>query len=175
LTALEESGRLRRGYFVDGLGGAQFAHPEAVELLREQLRAPRPADTVSGPAVILAAVDPANPYGAALPWPTRMTSDPVPAPRNAPGRRVGALVVLLEGDLVLHLDRTGRSVSSWTTSADALAAAARGLADLVHRGSITSLTLRQVDGVPLLRADHPLAQALAEAGFHATPRGFRLR
>jgi ATP-dependent Lhr-like helicase len=174
LTAMEEAGHLRRGYFVTGLGGSQFAHPEAVELLRDRTTAT--AAEPSGPALVLTATDPANPYGATVPWPERApTTQDGSSPRGAGNRRAGALVVLLDGELVLHLDRGYRSVSTWTTSPTVLGTAARALAELVHRGSLASLTLHQVDGVPLLRTSHPLVHALTHAGFHATPRGFRIR
>ncbi|MGH6691870.1 MAG: Lhr family helicase, partial [Gammaproteobacteria bacterium] len=115
LKAMEEGGRIRRGYFVDGLGGAQFALPGAVDRLRAQ------RDLPDEPQVhIVAATDPANPYGAAVPWPRREDDD-----RRALQRAAGARVILVNGEPVLYLDRGGRSVVTlprFDTSADAVAA-----------------------------------------------------
>ncbi len=173
LRAFEESGRCRRGYFVEGLGGAQFALPGAVDRMRAM--APSASATVSGGgdpersprAVVLAAADPANPYGAALPWPDRPGD-----PAHRPGRKAGALVVLVGGRLALYVERGGKSVLSFAeedelrTAVDALAAAVRG-------GTLGALTVERADGVPI--TESPLAAALEAAGFHPTPRGLRLR
>jgi ATP-dependent Lhr-like helicase len=200
LAAAEESGRVRRGYFVEGLGAAQFATTGAVDRLRaqnqplpdelEQSGAERQDSAPS--ALVLAASDPANPYGAALSWPTRVTdlSDGPggpkladsqlstrtgPAPGHKPGRKAGALVVLVDGALTLYVERGGKTLLSWTDDPGLLQAATDALALAVREGALGKLTVEKADGASVLRPDHPLATALARAGFHATPRGLRLR
>ena len=164
LAAAEEAGRVRRGYFVEGLGAAQFATAGAVDRLR--------AEQPDVRTVVLAAADPANPYGAALPWPAR-TEDS--ATSHRPGRKAGALVVLVNGELVLYVERGGRTLLSWSEDAEALQAAADALALAVHDGALGRLTVERADGAGVLGSDHPLALALERSGFHATPRGLRLR
>ena len=206
LAAAEESGRVRRGYFVEGLGAAQFATAGAVDRLRAQSRplpdgpAPYAAGRGDGAtSVVLAASDPANPYGAALAWPPRETHpsvDPGAAelaqrsvpdvasevprrtgPRGGhnPGRKAGALVVLVDGLLALYVERGGKTLLSWTDDPAVLQSAADALALAVREGALGKLTVEKADGDPVLGSDHPLAVALAGAGFHATPRGLRLR
>jgi ATP-dependent Lhr-like helicase len=201
LSALEESGRARRGYFVDGLGGAQFAVPGAVDRLRavaaEQERqaegraAPRPASGwdvpttwgaatpggIRGPrapeaprAVVLAATDPANPYGAALPWPERSAEGTT---GHRPGRKAGALVVLVDGGLALYIERGGRTLLSWSDDVETLQLAADALALAVAEGWLGTLSVERADGGGV--HDSPLADALTAAGFRVTPRGLRLR
>ncbi|MFD0686552.1 Lhr family helicase [Actinomadura fibrosa] len=185
LRAFEESGRCRRGYFVEGLGAAQFALPGAVD----RLRALRPSD--AGPpddlaalwetpapasrraerrALVLAAADPANPYGAALPWPER---DDEVASGHKPGRKAGALVVLVEGRLALYVERGGRTLLTWDDDPDVLQPAVDALALAVREGVLGKLTVERADGASI--GDSPLAAALESAGFHPTPRGLRLR
>ncbi|MBC7560241.1 MAG: DEAD/DEAH box helicase [Dermatophilaceae bacterium] len=199
LAAAEESGRVRRGYFVEGLGAAQFATTGAVDRLRAQSR-PLPdgpesfgvtgRDSASS-AVVLAASDPANPFGAALGWPARVTDlgDGPREPSRAaqpgrkaalnsghrPGRKAGALVVLVDGALTLYVERGGKTLLSWTDDPALLQSAADALALAVREGALGKLTVEKADGASVLQPDHPLATALAGAGFHATPRGLRLR
>ena len=163
-SAAEDAGRLRRGYFVEGLGAAQFATTGAIDRLRG---ASRPSTSSGTGALVLAASDPANPFGAALPWPA--SGD------HKPGRKAGALVVLDDGQLVVWLERGGRTALTWTPDPDALARAAEALAGLVRGGRLASLTVEKVDGVAALGADHPFVHALLAAGFHQTPKGVRLR
>jgi ATP-dependent Lhr-like helicase len=119
---------------------------------------------------VLAAADPANPYGAALPWPAR----PDEAPGgHKPGRKAGALVVLVTGHLVLYVERGGRTLLSWPDDRDLLEPATQGLAAAVRDGALGRLTVERADGGGVY--DSPLAQALRDAGFHPTPRGLRLR
>ncbi|MEU8117303.1 DEAD/DEAH box helicase [Spirillospora sp. NPDC049024] len=181
LRAFEETGRCRRGYFVEGLGAAQFALPGAVD----RLRALRPA-TAAAPddisalwetprkpevrALVLAAADPANPYGAALPWPER---DDEVAGGHKPGRKAGALVVLVEGRLVLYVERGGRTLLTWDDDPGVLQPAVDALALAVREGALGKLTVERADGEAI--GDSPLAAALESAGFHPTPRGLRLR
>jgi len=192
LRAFEESGTCRRGYFVDGLGAAQFASPGAVDRLRGYAAdRPEASPAGTGPALVLAATDPANAYGAALPWPDRPaaapeqpspirpTSGPPASPTasggHKPGRKAGALVVLVDGRLVLYVERGGRSLLSWSDDPDVLQPAADALALAVREGSLGSIAVQRADGGPVLAETGVLAGALAAAGFRATPRGLRLR
>ncbi len=160
LTAFEDAGRCRRTYAVEGLGAAQFALPVAVDRMRS---AP------GSDAVVLAATDPANAYGAALPWPGL----PSTAASHRPARKSGAVVVLVNGSPTIYVERGGKSVLTWTddpvllrSATGALAAAGPGLR--IGRKPIT-----RVNGADL--AEHPLVlDALEAAGFVATPTGVRL-
>jgi ATP-dependent Lhr-like helicase len=188
LSGFEDTGRARRGYFIETLGAAQFASGATVDRLRTFARdhtQERPLE-----AIALAATDPANPYGAALPWPA------VPAESGTghrPGRKAGALVVLVDGELTLYVERGGKSLLSFvstaaddtvaTASASAssaddstapqLAAAARALAALVTARRVDKLAVETVNGDFVLGS--PVGNALSTAGFLATPRGLRLR
>jgi ATP-dependent Lhr-like helicase len=175
LSAFEDAGRVRRGYFVEGLGASQFATTGAVDRLRATTRPPGEEAEPAGRTVVLAAADPANPYGAALGWPERPARGDDGGRAHKPGRTAGALVVLVDGDLVLYVERGGRSLLSWTDEPARLQAAADALALAVREGALGRLTVERADGEGLLAADHPLAVALAAAGFHATPRGLRIR
>jgi ATP-dependent helicase Lhr and Lhr-like helicase len=279
LRALEESGGVRRGYFVDGLGAAQFALPGAVDRLRsmrsptDTLRpiadavkptpttgttptqpappadgtpwtqltppgdpaqpgsspsaddptpplhnpihtpaddlpwatddpthppaddapwtttdparlpiadAPWAADKATGPtgrtqrtaanAIVLAATDPASVYGAALPWPDRPGDV---ASGHKPGRKAGALVILVDGRLILYVERGGKTLLSWAEDPAALQPAVDALALAVREGALGRLTVERADGESIVGS--PLADALEAAGFHPTPRGLRLR
>jgi ATP-dependent Lhr-like helicase len=179
LAAFEDAGRVRRGYFVEGLGASQFSTTGAVDRLRAQARPIGDDAPVAGRTVVLAAADPANPYGAALGWPDRPDrGDETSAGgkgTHKPGRKAGALVVLVDGELALYVERGGRSLLSWTDDAATLQAAADALALSVRDGALGRLTVERADGEGLLVAEHPLAVALSAAGFHATPRGLRIR
>ena len=132
-------------------------------------------------AVVLAAADPANPYGAALPWPTRKAAGEDDSDAaHRPGRKAGALVALVDGELVWFLERGGRSLPSFAQDAEAHGAAAAALADLVGTGRVQSFLVEKVNGVPVLEpgaeGDRAAVQeALVGAGFGRTPRGLRLR
>ncbi|MEU1728236.1 ATP-dependent helicase [Nonomuraea sp. NPDC005692] len=229
LRAYEESGRCRRGYFVEGLGGAQFALAGAVDRMRAM--APSVAPTGGAPdegfgsppevpawetgrpgggsgsggfgsggeggrssrpggggfdqggeagmlgqrgrgasgrrAVVLAAADPASPYGAALPWPQRPGDV-----GHKPGRKAGALVVLVDGHLVLYVERGGKTLLSFADD-ERLQPAVDALALAVRDGALGKLTVERADGASIVES--PLAAALEAAGFHPTPRGLRLR
>ncbi len=171
LSTFEDAGRCQRGYFIESLGGAQFAVASTVDRLRnfsDGIDPERPEYR----AIALAAADPANPYGAALPWPASSGEG------ARPGRKAGALVVLVDGELAWFLERGGRSLLTFTDDPAAHRAAAAALADLVASRRVAGMLVERVDGVPALapRADErgPLS-ALSEAGFHTTPRGMRLR
>ncbi len=181
LRAMEEAGQCRRGYFVEGLGAAQFALPGAVDRMRAlaQPSADRPSpawppaatsEAAGAPVMVLAATDPANAYGAALPWPARPGETPG---SHRPGRKAGALVVLSGGELLLYVERGGKTLLSWTSDPAALGPAAAALAGAVRAGALGRLTVERADGAGVY--DSPLARALEEAGFRPTPRGLRLR
>ncbi len=168
LTAFEDAGRCQRGYFVESLGGAQFAVASTVDRLRSYLDSVDP-ERPEYRAVVLAAADPANPYGAALPWPAGDGT-------ARPGRKAGALTVLVDGALVWFLERGGRSLLSFTYDADAGHAAASALADLVGARRVDSILIERINGASVLELrDSPAYTALTDAGFARTPRGFRLR
>jgi len=231
LRAAEESGRTRRGYFVESLGAAQFASPGAVDRLRSYAtdRLPSRTDSASesggtgpptgdfggpgggaggfgpaggigpaggaggfgpgggaggfgaarrgrsdaSPAVVLAAADPAQPFGAALPWPER-PADGDGGRGHRPGRKAGALVVLVDGALTLYVERGGRTLLSWTEDPTALQAAADALALAVREGGLGRLAVERADGESV-HTSTALSEALEAAGFRPTPRGLRLR
>jgi ATP-dependent Lhr-like helicase len=177
LATFEESGRCRRGYFVEGLGAAQFAQPGAVDRLRAVATAleranEEPVARAAVPdvprALVLAATDPANPFGAAVPWPGRGEDA-----GHKPGRKAGALVVLVDGRLVLYVERGGRTLLTWVEDPAVLQPAVDALSLAVRDGLLGRLTVERADGAGVLNS--PLGRALEEAGFHATPRGLRLR
>jgi ATP-dependent Lhr-like helicase len=164
LRAMEEAGRARRGYFVDGLGGSQFALQGAVD----RLRAARDA---GGAILALAATDPANPYGAALPWPSAGGKHPDGRHPEGQGGRLaraaGAFVVLDSGELRLYLERGGRSLLT------------RGEVGVEHVRALAAAAIRtgrvevqRVDGTPVRQTG--LADVLVEAGFGQSPRGLTL-
>jgi ATP-dependent Lhr-like helicase len=168
LKAMEEAGRVRRGYFVAGLGAAQFAMPGAVD----RLRAAREVETRGADhAVILAAADPAQAYGAALPWPRRDDAERLPLQRAA-----GAYVVLVEGMPALYLERGGRGLVTLPAADDGevLDAALGVLPCMVQPdGPLRELRLERVDRVP--PAESPLAARLQQIGFRQSYRGYLLR
>ena len=176
LKAMEEAGRVRRGLFVAGLGATQFAQPGA----EERLRALREPSEESGPALVLAATDPANPYGAGLPWPARPASGPSePASLAArPQRGAGAQVVLHDGALLAVLARGEQGLTTWLPEGDpargkALSALVRALANLVDSGRRKALLLARIDGVEAERS--PLRDAFVAAGFSSGIKGLLKR
>jgi ATP-dependent Lhr-like helicase len=177
LAALEERGAARRGYFVEGLGAAQFAMPGAVDRLRALAEPAELAKRAGTSAVVLAATDPANPYGAALPWPERVVDsgdgEMVAATGHRAGRKAGALVVLFAGEVVLYVERGGRTLLSFTDDPAALIAAGQALAGSVRSGALGAMSVERADGESVHSS--PLRDALTSAGFRATPRGLRLR
>jgi ATP-dependent Lhr-like helicase len=181
LKAFEETGRCRRGYFVEGLGGAQFAMPGAVDRMRALAAPARESSPWQTPvpggwrerrkpeatrALVLAATDPANPYGAALGWPAHDGG-------HKPGRKAGALVVLVDGELALYVERGGKSLLSWSDDPECVQPAADALALAVRDGMLGKLAVERADGEAVLTS--PLGTALEQAGFRPTPRGLRLR
>ena len=159
LRVLEETGRARRGYFVAGIDGRQFALPAAIDRLRGD---------AGGGAVVLAAADPANPYGALLPWP----DGPAPGgPR--PSRRSGAVVILWRGALAWYLEAGGRSLLSGALEPEALEEALRAaLAALSRLTRRRSLRVESIDGAPARTS--PLAPLLLACGFRSELRGLGL-
>ena len=162
LTQLETLGIARRGYFIEGLGGAQFALPGAVERLRAQ--PPREEG-----AVLLGAVDPAQPYGAVLPWPARGDG----AEGRRPSRVAGAYVVMLGGEPVLYLERGGKALQTLTAEDDPrLQPALMALVEGVGAGRIKRIALEKVDGQPAMGS--VLGPLLSAVGFQEGPRRLTL-
>ncbi|MFL6107667.1 MAG: ATP-dependent helicase, partial [Marmoricola sp.] len=166
LAGFEDSGRARRGYFVEGLGAAQFGTAGAVDRLRTHA----PSESEEKPVgVTLAATDPANPYGAALPWPVQEGG-------HRPGRKAGALVVLVDGELALYVERGGRTLLTFSEDDGVTAVAIESLGTAVRRGALGKLTVEKADGASVLGADSAqLRHAMEAAGFVATSKGLRIR
>jgi ATP-dependent Lhr-like helicase len=155
LQNLELLGTARRGYFVEGLGGAQFALPGAVERLRGLPRA-------DGSHLVLGATDPANPYGATLPWPKREGS-------RRPSRVANAYVLLRDGEPLLYVERGGRGVLRLTRlEGEELTAALAELVGASRDGLIEKLAIERVDGEAVIGSE--LEPILVEAGFRRQPR-----
>ena len=166
LTEFEDRGRCRRGYFVDTLGGAQFSTTDTVDRLRS-FDTDRD-NTRAGVALALAACDPANPYGAALPWPKGDADG-----GHRPGRKAGAVVVLVGGELVLYSERGGKTLLSFTEDIGLRRAAAIALAGLVRDRRVDSLVIDKINGETV--HGNLFVEVLIEAGFSMTPSGLRLR
>jgi ATP-dependent Lhr-like helicase len=163
LANLETLGTARRGYFVEGLGGAQFALPAAIERLRG-LRADEPA----GP-LVLAATDPANPFGATLPWPKREDDDS----NRRPARVPGAYVVTLDAEPVLYVERGGKGLLALKEPEDEwLRPALEALAGEVTRGRVPRLGIERFDGEPVVGSE--AGELLLELGFRQSPRRLTL-
>jgi ATP-dependent Lhr-like helicase len=165
LKTMEEGGRVRRGYFVDGLGATQFALPGADDRLRG-LREP----SEDPRTFVLAATDPANPYGAALPWPEREGA--------RPGRAAGAQVILFDGRLVAWIGRTERTLLTFLPEdepdrSDAATAVAGALVGLLEDGRHRAVLISKVDGSD--PGDSVLAPYLTAAGFAPGSRGYLKR
>ena len=215
-SAAEDRALVRRGYFIEGLGAAQFAAPATVDLLRST------ADNLSVPAspqgfgasaytpqrtdteqvygtftvTLLAATDPANPYGAALSWPAipSFAHEGAGTVKHRPARKAGACVVLVDGAPVLYVERGAKTLLAFTTDPVLLEAAAPALARLVSAGGAEKISVEKVNDVELLGThtlntsaqgaatgevtEHPveaLRAALQMQGFYATVRGLSLR
>lgn len=214
-SAAEDRALVRRGYFIEGLGAAQFAAPATVDLLRST------ADSLSVPAgpqgfgatqgfgasaytpqrtdteqvystftvTLLAATDPANPYGAALSWPAIPSFAHEGTVKHRPARKAGACVVLVDGAPVLYVERGAKTLLAFTTDPILLEAAAPALARLVSAGGTEKISVEKVNDVELLGThtlsasgseivEHPveaLRAALQAQGFYATVRGLSLR
>ena len=166
LKGMEESGKARRGYFVEGVAATQFALPGALDLLRSLRVAPE-TPSIS----LIAATDPANPWGGILPWPAHPAA-------VRPTRSVGARVLLVDGALAAYISRGEKNLYTWvpeseperSASAQSIAAT---LADLVRDGSRRALLIAEIDGSPT--GEHALAPFLIAEGFVATGMGYQLR
>ena len=221
-SAAEDRALVRRGYFIEGLGAAQFAAPATVDLLRSTVDSlsiptgpqsfgatqsfgasaytPQRTDTeqVYGTftVTLLAATDPANPYGAALSWPAipSFAGEGVGVVKHRPARKAGACVVLVDGAPVLYVERGAKTLLAFTTDPVLLEAAAPALARLVSAGGAEKISVEKVNDVELLSThtlgthtlnpsggeavEHPveaLRAALQAQGFYATVRGLSLR
>ena len=210
-SAAEDRALVRRGYFIEGLGAAQFAAPATVDLLRStadnltipagpqgfgaSAYAPQRTDTerVYGTftVTLLAATDPANPYGAALSWPAipSFAHEGEGTVKHRPARKAGACVVLVDGAPVLYVERGAKTLLAFTTDPVLLEAAAPALARLVSAGGAEKISVEKVNDVELLGTHilslssgevvkHPveaLRAALQAQGFYATVRGLSLR
>ena len=166
---MEERGRVRRGYFVEGLGGAQFAMAGAVDRVRSMRREAGASARRDAETILLAATDPANPYGASLAWPRDEARH-----QRSPSRAAGAYVALHDGELVLYLERGGKSMQTFAPFDDETrsGAAIDALRALVDDGRLKRIQLERVDGVPIAESAH--RARLAELGFHQAYRGYVL-
>ncbi|RNE62518.1 ATP-dependent helicase [Cryobacterium tepidiphilum] len=167
LSGFEETGRCRRGYFVEGLGAAQFATGGTIDRLRS-FTSDDTDDAAAPSAIALAATDPANAYGAALAWPALPDGT-----AHRPGRKAGALVVLADGALVLYVERGGKSVIAFTGDTALLGAAAQSVGALIRGGALRKLSVETVNGSFIIGT--LLGDALQAAGFQAVPQGLRMR
>ena len=178
---LETLGVCRRGYFIEGMGAAQFALPGAVERLRSVRSEPHAELSGSERALVIAAADPAQPYGAALPWPKRERL------QGRPARVAGAYVVMVGDEPTLYVERGGRALATLVDhpagsaqpagpssgrEAERVREALQALADAVRAGRIGKLALERIDGEHAIAS--PLAEALVELGFHSGPRRLTL-
>ena len=176
LSRMEEQGITRRGYFVERLGAAQFSTAATVDRLRshsfdDDARKEEPR------ALALAATDPANPYGAALAWPAlgRPTEggDAATGTGHRPGRKAGAVVVLVDGALALYLERGGKTLLCFDSNEETLRVAAPALVEALRTARVERISVQKVNGEAIL--DTPVARALVAAGFGTLPSGLRFR
>jgi ATP-dependent helicase Lhr and Lhr-like helicase len=164
LRAMEDAGRIRRGYFVAGLGATQFAGPGAIDLLRSMREEPEQPETV-----MLAATDPANPYGAIVKWPES---------KATMSRSVGAHVILVNGLMACYVSRGEKQLLLFLPEDEPVRSTvarevARMLASLVHDGLRRAMLIAEINDEPASRS--PLAPFLVEQGFAATGLGYQLR
>jgi ATP-dependent helicase Lhr and Lhr-like helicase len=165
LRSMEDAGRLRRGYFVEGLGGAQFAWPGIIDRLRRERDA-----TPDGSVIALAATDPANPFGWLLPWPLLTGSDSTRGARRA----AGSVVVLVDGVPVLYLDRGGRRLRTFDDATDEwIARALPALREVARARSTRTLSIERIGTESAIGS--PLVPLLKQAGFQSDYRYMRLR
>jgi ATP-dependent Lhr-like helicase len=171
LKALEDAGRVRRGYFVAGVGATQFALPPALDLLRSLRETPEDVESL-----VLAATDPANPYGVTLKWPEASAGDQ--SAGRGPTRTVGALVVLVNGALGAYLPRGGRQIAVWLPDEEPARssigrAIARTLAELARDDARGGVLVAEINGQP--PAEHGLTPFLVDAGFYPSAMGLQMR
>ena len=160
---------MRRGYFVEGLGGAQFAMAGAIDRLRSMRREAGAEHSREARTVLLAAADPANPYGTSLAWPRDEARN-----QRSPSRTTGAYVVLHDGELVLYLERGGKSLQTFAPFDDerVAATAVGALRGLLEDGRLKRLQLERVDGEPI--AESAQRTRLTDLGFRQAYRGYAL-
>ena len=181
LSGFEESGKAMRGYVIDGLGAAQFSTPAIIDRLRGLADSPDvtgwPSGTTEPETFVLAACDPANPYGAALPWPQRDDADGKAT--GGPTRSAGALVVLIDGLPIAHLTRGGKTLTTFIESlpdgidpAEVYPRVVSALTDMVARGVLSPLVVEKCNGSPIHKTD--VAAHLRDAGAGITPKGVRI-
>ena len=161
LRTMSDAGSCVRAYAVEGLGGAQFTTVATIDALRQWQAGTTPA------ARVLAATDPAQPYGAAVPWPAGRGSG-----THRPGRKAGSFVVLVDGGLALYIERGGRSVLTFGVEEEQDVAVV-ALAEATRTGRVPMLSLQRCDGVEIGASS--ISARLQEVGFTLTPRGLRLR
>lgn len=164
LKAMEDGGQFRRGYFVNGLGGAQFCSPAVVEQLRD-----RSSDSAKE-MVWLSAVDPANPYGSLLPWPGSTQESGAKGPR----RVAGAWTLLRQGNPLLYVGASRRNVHTFPalrSAEDSVVKAAFAQLNLLPRSGRRLLIVEKVDGESVTQTDTALREALTDAGFRPDHRG----
>ncbi|MGZ8757751.1 MAG: ATP-dependent helicase, partial [Aeromicrobium sp.] len=171
LREMEQSGRSLRGYFVETLGGAQFTAASTVDRLRTFAVTNDSAQP--GEAITLAATDPANPFGAALPWPDLPAAADNASPRgHRPGRKSGAMVVVCEGRPILYVERGGKTALAFDVDEAQFEVAAKSLAHTVQTRRLGRMTIEKVNGRSVNGT--PFAKALLDAGFSPVPKGVRL-
>ena len=181
LSGFEESGKAMRGYVIDGLGAAQFSTPAIIDRLRGLADSPDvtgwPSGTTEPETFVLAACDPANPYGAALPWPQRDDADGKAT--GGPTRSAGALVVLIDGLPIAHLTRGGKTLTTFIESlpdgidpAEVYPRLVSALTDMVARGVLSPLVVEKCNGSPIHKTE--VAVHLRDAGAGITPKGVRI-
>ena len=176
LAAAEEAGSVRRGYFVEGLGAAQFTTSATIDRLREiaetlENQDAAPVGSAAPASIALAATDPANPFGAALDWPDPPVPEGSTAAKARPGRKAGGVVVLYAGQLLLYMERGGRTMLLYTQDPQLMNAAAEALVSALQQARTAKLAVQKVNGEPVL--SHPFAEPLKAAGFRAVPSGLR--
>ena len=171
LKAMEDSGRIRRGYFVAGVGATQFALPAALDLLRSLRDTPETPEVV-----VLSATDPANPYGTILRWPQGGVPDEA---GRGPTRTVGALVIMIDGTLAAYISRGARQLLAWLPEDEpARSANAKALASTLaslgtDQDGRLPMLIAEINGVP--SPEHPLASYLVDAGFSPSAMGYQMR
>lgn len=163
LSTAEEAGRIRRGYFIEQLGAAQFTASATIDRLREV--SDHLEDQRLDSLMVLAATDPANAFGAALDWPVAEGT------AARPGRKAGAVVVTYNGDLVLYMERGGRTMLLSTEDEPLMDRAAAALTERLRTATTPRLAVERINGAPVLQ--HRFGQALRAAGFHSSPSGLR--
>jgi ATP-dependent Lhr-like helicase len=163
LGEIETLGRTRRGYFLAGMGGAQFALPGAVERLRDMRDPPEGEPT----ALVIGAADPAQPYGASVPWPARTDA-------RGPSRTFGAQVVLVDGEVVAYLERGGKRLLVLSTFEDPrVAVALQRLADWIRAVRTRKVAIERVNGESVFGT--PIQATLIGVGFTTGLRALELR